>query len=150
MPALAPIRATVLGIALGAVAVAAACVRSAPDPNGAPAAAPRPPQRQSARDNRNVISLDEISASTEAQNAYDLVRRLRPAFLVDRGPPSFRTSVPRTAQVYVDNVRMGGIEALRDIPRDGVAEIRYYSGPDATTRWGTGHSSGVIYVAMRH
>jgi hypothetical protein len=151
VPASLRLRATTLGIAIGAAAAAllgAGCNRASSGTAGA--AAPADARRDApARRNRDVISLDEIAATTEALNAYDLVRRLRPAFLADRGPQSFRTSVPRTAQVYVDNVRMGGIETLRDVPRDAIAEIRYYSGPDATTRWGTGHSSGVIFVATK-
>jgi hypothetical protein len=98
---------------------------------------------------RDVISLAEIDAATGAQDAYDVVKQLRPGFLVDRGQTSIRAAAARRALVYVDNVRVGTVEWLRNIPRGEIAEIRYYSGLDATTRWGTGHGSGVIYVSTK-
>src|SRR5215212_2278058 len=107
MRAPAPIRAAALAFVLG---TAVACHRgAAPDPGTAdPAPEPRAqPERRSSppRTSRDVISIAEIIATTEAQDAYDVVRRLRPSYLVDRGPMSFRNTVPRTALVYVDNVR---------------------------------------------
>jgi outer membrane cobalamin receptor len=51
--------------------------------------------------------------------------------------------------VYVDNVRFGDLETLQSIPITGIAEIRYMSGPDATTRWGTGVLGGVIEVIRK-
>ncbi len=37
--------------------------------------------------------------------------------------------------VYVDSMRYGDLDALRNIPIVDIAEIRYIGGPDATTRW---------------
>ena len=51
--------------------------------------------------------------------------------------------------VYVNEVRLGMVEDLRTIPTTQVQEIRYISATDATQRWGTGHSSGVIQVITR-
>jgi hypothetical protein len=48
--------------------------------------------------------------------------------------------------VYLNNVRHGGVMSLRDILVTDIQEIRFISASDATTRWGTGHGSGVIMV----
>ena len=145
MRALVSLRLPALAVALAAAS--AGCQHTPRNAGEAAEAETREPAPSRAR--REVISAEEIAKATEAQDAYDLVRRLRPTYLADRGATSFRSSVPRTAQVYVDNMRLGGLEQLRNIPRDNIAEIRFFSGPDATTRWGTGHSSGVIHVATK-
>jgi hypothetical protein len=51
--------------------------------------------------------------------------------------------------VYMDDTRLGEVASLSTIPAGRVREIRYISASDATTRWGTGHSSGVIQVIMK-
>lgn len=58
---------------------------------------------------------------------------------------------PRVGVVaYVDDVRLGDLEQLRTVQRGTVREIRYIRGAtDATTRWGTGHSNGVIQVIVK-
>jgi outer membrane cobalamin receptor len=49
----------------------------------------------------------------------------------------------------VDNIRYGDLEVLRDIPINEILEIRYWSGPEATNRWGTGVVAGVIEVIRK-
>jgi hypothetical protein len=51
--------------------------------------------------------------------------------------------------VYVDNVRYGDLQVLRDIPINEIRELRYWNGPDATNRWGTGVVAGVIEVIKK-
>jgi len=51
--------------------------------------------------------------------------------------------------VYVDNVRMGELSALGTIPVEIVQEIRFITGTEATTRWGTGVAGGVIHVITK-
>jgi hypothetical protein len=38
------------------------------------------------------------------------------------------------------------VEALRDISVEQIRELRFIDAKDATTRYGTGHTSGVIEV----
>jgi hypothetical protein len=52
----------------------------------------------------------------------------------------------RGIRVYVDDVNVGGVETLRNVPRDAVVLVQWLSAIDATTRYGTGHLSGVIAV----
>jgi hypothetical protein len=44
----------------------------------------------------------------------------------------------------MDNVHAGGVDFLEARSLDGIVEIRYFNGRDATTKWGTGVGGGVI------
>lgn len=96
---------------------------------------------------RDVITREEILAAN-VSTAEEVVRRLRPEFLRSRGQSSADPNANRPV-VYVDGVRAGGPEALRNIAANDVREIRYISAADATTRYGTGHVGGVIEVRIR-
>lgn len=97
---------------------------------------------------RNVIFADEIATST-ALDVYDLVQRHRPGWLQGRGPASIRDPRPELPVVYVDGVRFGDVESLRRFQITDVEELRYRSASEATTRYGTGHTGGVIEVRTR-
>ena len=84
-----------------------------------------------------------------ANNAYEIVEQLRPQWLRQRGPTSFMAPQGERPAVFVDNIRYGDLEVLRDIPLIEIREIRFVSGPDATTRWGTGVVAGVIEVIRK-
>lgn len=90
------------------------------------------------------ITEAEISAGIY-QNALDIVQNLRPNMTRPRGTSS--TPVPVVA--YVDDVRLMDLGGLATIPAGRVREIRYINATDATTRWGTGHGSGVILVTTK-
>lgn len=99
----------------------------------------------------DVITEAEISASVY-QNALEVVRNLRPSMLIPRGASSDASgmgaaSIPIIA--YMDDVRLGDIASLINIPSGRVKEIRFVNSRDATTRYGTGHSSGVILVTTK-
>lgn len=98
---------------------------------------------------RTMITTEEIAAVTQAGTAYDVVQQLRPEYLRTRGLRSMNATEPAGAVVYVDNVRRGGPETLRSIPRENVLDIRYLNGADATTMYGTGHGDGAILVRTR-
>jgi hypothetical protein len=103
------------------------------------------------RGTSNLITESEISA-TAYQNALDVVQNLRPAMLIPRGVGSdasgtMTTSIPII--VYMDDVRLGEPSSMVNIPASRIREIRFMNARDATTRWGTGHSSGVILVTTK-
>jgi len=50
---------------------------------------------------------------------------------------------------YLDGVRMSELNGMSTIPAERVREIRFINARDATTRWGTGHDSGVILVTTK-
>ena len=49
--------------------------------------------------------------------------------------------------VYVDGTRRGGPEELRVLRADQIAEMRFMSALDATTRYGLNHDGGAILVS---
>ncbi len=79
---------------------------------------------------------------------YDAVAALRPRWLRRRGSATVRNPDP-VPRVHVDNVRQGGFEELRILRTQDVERVELISPVDATTRWGTGHASGAIYVRTR-
>jgi hypothetical protein len=103
------------------------------DPNTAPRAVRGP---------ADLITEAEINASVY-QNALEAVQSLRPAML------RARSSAGGQVVLYVDNVKMLDMTGLSTIPATRVREIRYINASDATTRWGTGHASGVILVTTK-
>ncbi|MEP7381994.1 MAG: hypothetical protein ABI910_09930 [Gemmatimonadota bacterium] len=95
----------------------------------------------------DIIYRNEI-AKTNALNAYDAVRLLRPAFLTGRGPSTLlRVRESSTSPViYLDNQRFGDATTLRNIPVDGIIEIRFMSATQAQVKWGSDHPAGAILV----
>lgn len=61
----------------------------------------------------------------------------------DRSAPGMNAGI----QVYVDGNRIGGVQELRRLATSGVYSIRRYSATESQTRYGVGHSNGVIAVA---
>lgn len=97
------------------------------------------------RSSGSVLTRDEISSANGA-TAFEVLQELRPHFLRGRGPASGMNPTAAYPTVYVNDFRAGGLDALRSIRVAEIEEIRFISGSDATTRWGTGHGAGVIQV----
>lgn len=81
-------------------------------------------------------------------NAYEVVRALKPQWLRARRSPSMGSG-PVEPVVFLDGRRYGPLDTLRDFRLLDVQEIRYLSPPDATTRYGTGYDGGIINVRTR-
>ena len=103
-----------------------------------PDGAPRP-----VRGSANLITEDEINAGVYS-NALEVVQNLRPTMLRARAGTTGGPVV-----LYVDDVKMLDMAGLASTPANRVKEIRFISAQDATTRWGTGHASGVILVITK-
>ena len=56
---------------------------------------------------------------------------------------------PVPVVLFVDDVRLGELNGLVNIPANRVKEIRYIGARDATTRYGTGVGCGVILVTTK-
>ncbi len=97
---------------------------------------------------RDLITESQLS-EVDAINAYTAVQQLRPRWLRSRGPTSMSQPMGTLPAVYADNMRLGDISALQAIPIAEIAEIRYISAADATTRWGTGVAGGVIEIIRK-
>lgn len=94
---------------------------------------------------RPDLLTEEQIRSQSYHTAYEAVASLRPQWLRTRGVDSFRA--PTQVQVYLDNMRLGGVNALQQIPTVAVYWIRWYDGLDATARWGLDHGQGAIFVS---
>jgi len=98
--------------------------------------------------NSDLLGLEEIEGSA-ATDAYDLVRQVRPNWLRGRGTSNLRGGAPVLPVVYILTQRQGSVETLRGIPIIRVLEMRFVDATTATTRYGNGHSGGVIEVVLR-
>ncbi len=99
--------------------------------------------------NRNVITADEI-AKSNASSAYEIIERLRPAFLRTRGSQSIQNPAPVSPVVYLDGMRFGPVSSLAQIPAIGVVSIQYLNAIDASQRFGLGNEGGAILVSTKH
>lgn len=94
-----------------------------------------------------LITAEEIEPLVN-QNVYEIVRRLRPAWLRARSPSSAQGE--EGIGVIVDGVlQRGGPTMLRGMSGTEVRELRYVNARDATTRYGTGMTLGAIEVFTR-
>jgi len=56
---------------------------------------------------------------------------------------------PTGVQVYLDGMRMGDLQQLRNIPAAQVYSIRRYNGSEAQFHFGNGHADGALMVSTR-
>lgn len=89
----------------------------------------------------DVVSAGELETVSQL-NLLEALRRLRPTWLRVRS----RSTPP---VVFIDGIRRGGAEVLRDFRASEAIEIRRRSGTDATTLYGTGVGGGTIEVRTR-
>lgn len=101
----------------------------------------------STRQDRNVITEDEISHSSE-HNVYNLIRAVRPGMLTTRGRTSITNQDPGIV-VFMNGQRFGDISSLEGVETSTVHEIRYLTAAQAQSRFGTGYPQGVIAVTTR-
>ncbi len=97
------------------------------------------------RSGTNVLEREQF-AELHYADAYEIVARLRPRWLRARGFGTLRDSSANLPVVYRDDRLLGELDRLRDIDFDTVVRIEYIGASDSTTRFGTGHSGGVILV----
>jgi len=115
---------------------------------GSPAAGQRRPPRQ-----RSVITQEEIREANVG-NAFDAVQQLRPRFLQARElialprTPGSTASAP-LVYVYVNDVEMGGVDYLKNIPAELVEEIRYLDSIEAGNRFGASDGRVAIAVTLK-
>jgi hypothetical protein len=100
------------------------------------------------RDGRSDRITREQLAEMPSFTAYEVVQRFHPTWLRARGSTSFGGG-PAPVIVYVDQVRAGGVNELRNLRASEIEEIRYLDASDATLRFGTDHGGGAILVETR-
>ncbi|HEX2191492.1 MAG TPA: hypothetical protein VHG51_21450, partial [Longimicrobiaceae bacterium] len=119
--------------------------------------------RQARRQEQQVITLEQIQAANVG-NVYEVVQSLHPEWLRVRGlqsgseattiqgganQPTIVTPGLPTIIAYLDNSRLGGVEALRLIAAADAESVQFLNPSQATYRWGTGHHHGAIVVNSR-
>jgi len=124
-------------LAIGALAASACASSSSPRISST-----------SVRPSPNLITVDEIG-QVNAQNAYEVVQKLRPTMLRPRQMTTAHAQALGELIVYVDNTRVGTVDQLRQIVASSIFAIRYYSASEAQLKWGSGHPGGVIEVITR-
>jgi outer membrane cobalamin receptor len=105
--------------------------------------------KQKNSSDRNVITAAEIEAAN-ANTAYDVIVKLHANYLHSRGPNSILLKQNKEPTVFLDQVEFGPINSLRTIPASNIAEIRFVSGWDAMTKYGSDHVAGVIQIYTRY
>jgi hypothetical protein len=133
--------ALTLVLAIGSAMVGSSCASSRAD-DGSAARGARPPRRSN-----TLITREELVA-TNAPDAYQAVERLHPDWLRGRGLTSLSGAAPKVV-VYLDGQHLGELSMLARFTLHGIKEIRFYNASDATQRWGTGHSAGVIEIVTQ-
>ncbi len=84
-----------------------------------------------------------------ATTLYDVIRIRRPRWLQPPKPTSIRGELQADMVVYMDNVRFGGAQALREIHPTAVRLLQYLGPSQAEARFGQGHPNGAILVLTR-
>jgi len=99
---------------------------------------------------RNVITMEELAPWT-THSAWEAISQLRGSFLRSRGPVSVQNrEAPTQAWVFLNSTEYGPLESLRNVPVEGLAEIRYYSGTEAVMKFGSRFGAGVIQLVSRN
>jgi hypothetical protein len=94
----------------------------------------------------NVITRAELDR-VPGTSVYDAIQQLRPGWLTRPTAPTVLGANPVMA--YVDRHRFGTADDLRGLASSEVERIELVSAADATTRYGTGHPSGVIEITTK-
>lgn len=97
----------------------------------------------------SVITRDEID-STHAASIYDVIAQLRAGYLRDRGTVSVLTGAHDVAVVFLGDQEYGEIPTMRNLPASRVEMVRYFSGTDAVSRFGSQFHGGVIQLIPRY
>ena len=109
---------------------------------------------------QDVITTAEID-SQPFRDAYDIVQMLRPTWFTRKsggssarrmGVSTSNSAIGAGLVVYIDNSRMGDVEALRQIRPNGIESLRFMDAATATAMLpgiGTSVISGAIVARSR-
>jgi hypothetical protein len=98
---------------------------------------------------RDLITREEIlNSGKKDQDIFQVIRALRPHFLLP--PRGVRSSVggPRPSVLYVNGNRTGELAQLRNILAADVFEVKYLDPSKAENEFGIGHSGGAVMVTL--
>ena len=117
-----------------------------------------PAQQGAASRNRDVITAAELSKpELGSQTLLNVIRSLRPTYLVNRGPQSVSCASTGgcsdatdegTVHVSIDNGRIVRLEELETIHVATVHEVRYLNAPAAIKQFGGAARSVPVFVVV--
>ena len=110
---------------------------------GACAASGKAPASQ-----HNVITAEDLQRAGDV-NLYDALGQLRPNFLRSRGAIIGATTPAAPIQVYIEGMRMGETDHLRQILAKNVAEVRFLEPQQAIARFGGNNTGGALVIVMK-
>lgn len=140
-----------MSVSVAFAALTLGCAASSGPAAGSPAAPRADP---------DVISTAEIEAQP-FRDAYDIVQRLRPAWFTRKsgtstarrmGTSSSNSATGAGLVVYLENSRLGGVDALRQVEAKSIGSLKFLDAATATaTLPGIGSSvvSGAIVIRLR-
>ena len=115
---------------------------------GAVLACHRGPEVAMSGSGPNVITSAELD-SAGTISVYDVILRRHALFFKTRGATSvYNRSTPR-AVVFLGETPYGEIETLRNQPASRFEMIRYYTGIEAASKFGSQYHGGVIQLIPR-
>lgn len=100
------------------------------------------------RSRRDVLTIEEIQG-THLNNAFEVVSRLRPQWLHNRGGPYPDPDGSVEVQVFYNGQPVGNIETLKQYPLNTVATMRFIDPIRARATYGPPNGRGVITVTSR-
>jgi hypothetical protein len=107
------------------------------------------PGRTTPRYDENLITREEL-ATASVSNLFDAIRQLRPRWMERGAPTAMRgPQYQGGLVVYVDRVREGGTDALRNIPLGLVQSVRYLTASQAQGEFGLDNIQGAIQVVTQ-
>lgn len=101
------------------------------------------PQENRPRTRSDVLTLEDIQRS-ELLNMFEVIQRLQPSWL--RAPQTRQHNLE--VAVFMDGMRVGSVEFLRNIPASQVAEARYLNSRQISTELSSRQAFGVGAAIM--
>ena len=96
----------------------------------------------------NVVTAAELDGISYL-SGLEAVRRVRPNWLRVRGRATMSRGSYAGIRLYVDGRRRDDLGELEGIRASDISEMRFLSGRQATTRYGTDHGDGAILVKLK-
>lgn len=131
----------------GVVPVVVACAGGAAP---GPATSSPEPSASRARSRSDLITREEMEdPALTGADALTVIRRLRPQFLMTRGPSSANTPDAGSVHVSVNNGPLLALDVLTTLRIEEIAEIRYLDAVSATQRFGSVSKAGAVIMIRR-
>lgn len=131
---------------LAGLALLGACATTLSSPASLAKTADRYSSRWPATRSSDFVGPAELSLAGTG-TAYDVLQRLRPQFFVTHASAFSLDAYGGRPVVYVDGMRLGGVEELRNISSIMLEEVRFLSPVVGSERFGRYHAGGVIAVS---